>query len=818
MNKYEFTLQKNQSLNRCLYTDIKKEAFDSSKTTFDEPVNLTEEYVQIIYPVRAEFMEKHRNKNIDLYEGDFSNTYFPFENNKVEFSSFIKTPHTLKMYTKTFIEVETSCKALFDLYTCGGIVIWVNGKEVIRFQPYTRNIGSKKEIELPLEAGINEIVVYADELAERDVFYYYELRYKGDKELKGFIPIDEDVEKIKKCEDFMKSCYFDKDEYYSGDVCIHFDKNKVFEGIDIEILQGFRLFYEQNITRYSLEIDENDFALLGNINDLPIGAHGLFLVGKVGSIEIPYKLVVCLYPKEINEIEIPKTLVERKATTLKFLAEKGTVNINKAIAIFEVEKKLTDEAIKCLETGFNIVESMGDCADFYIVPMMLIYKRYNYLLTPEIKKRMEDAFLNFRYWLDEPGNDVMWWFSENHALLFHIAQYIAGDIFNNEIFAVSKRTGLEQKQIGKERLIEWFETFFKYGFGEWNSTTYIPIDLIGFISLYEMATDKEIKDLAKKALDKTFKIMAFNLHGNMFAASYGRVYENDLKALEFGELTLISWMAWGKGYMNTSTRSTSLLAVSSYEPTPIENIVRLNDHNAIQTEYRQGVNHVLAYNYLCKYYAMGSAINYKAYVHGHQQHVFNISMQDDNTQLWINHPGEHPFSGENRPSYWAGNGTKPHIEQYKNISFLSYDIEKEELVKFIHLYFPSWKFDKVEHKNNWLFIRKKDSYLGVYFDKGYEVTKSGALTNKEVRAYGERHIVVAKLGSVKEFGTFERFIEKYERLNIEMVNTRDFKFNDPQFGKFEFIDEKCLNLNDCHVDRTENYDINHIEEELIKVK
>ncbi len=32
---------------------------------------------------------------------------------------------------------------------------------------------------------------------------------------------------------------------------------------------------------------------------------------------------------------------------------------------------------------------------------------------------MRACILNFRYWMDEPGDDVMWFYSENHALMFH---------------------------------------------------------------------------------------------------------------------------------------------------------------------------------------------------------------------------------------------------------------------------------------------------------------------------------------------------------------------------------------------------------------
>ena len=36
------------------------------------------------------------------------------------------------------------------------------------------------------------------------------------------------------------------------------------------------------------------------------------------------------------------------------------------------------------------------------------------------------AVLDYRYWVDEPGNDVMWFWSENHALCFHVSQLLAG--------------------------------------------------------------------------------------------------------------------------------------------------------------------------------------------------------------------------------------------------------------------------------------------------------------------------------------------------------------------------------------------------------
>ncbi|MBR8698053.1 hypothetical protein I8F93_10135 [Enterococcus gallinarum] len=166
--------------------------------------------------------------------------------------------------------------------------------------------------------------------------------------------------------------------------------------------------------------------------------------------------------------------------------------------------------------------------------------------------------IHFRYWIDEPGNDVMWYFSENHSLLFHACQYFAGCLLPEETFVTSGRQGSQQYELGKQRLLQWFDQFEHYGFSEWNSTTYLPIDLIGFFSLYTNAPDEEIKDAAKKALDFTFTIMAVNSHGGTLSSTFGRTYEHDLKAMRLGEISNILAIAWDRGNFNYALRASTL--------------------------------------------------------------------------------------------------------------------------------------------------------------------------------------------------------------------------------------------------------------------
>ncbi len=67
-----------------------------------------------------------------------------------------------------------------------------------------------------------------------------------------------------------------------------------------------------------------------------------------------------------------------------------------------------------------------DCADFALVPLLWCRTAYGQHIGKDVVAKIDEAILSYRYWMDEPGNDVQWYFSENHALLFHTACYLAG--------------------------------------------------------------------------------------------------------------------------------------------------------------------------------------------------------------------------------------------------------------------------------------------------------------------------------------------------------------------------------------------------------
>lgn len=762
----EFNIKKNQYITSVEHTGVIKSNYkQKNDQTFDAPINLEEGYKQIVYPVRRDFIEDENNRIEKINpNAKYDYIYTPFENTKVEFSTFIKTPTRMEVDTRFYIRSEHSRKVEFELSTCGKVVVFVNGTLQVTYAPFTRNINSSSIVELDLETGDNEIVVRAIDIAERDVFYYYKLKLLSDLDLVYFITPKIDVQKYINATKVLDSLYLIKDVFRSPKIEFEY---KTEHDIDTRYYfsygEGFENYFESDVNDNWIDVDmKNKYVDLSNHPDfMSYITFQTYIDGYV----ISKRFFVSKLEAQTPKIDDLKTRME---FARDYISKYGQTNVNKSLILLSETGEYTSEVEAGLHQVLEIVECKGDCADFYIVPLLIIIKDYINLIPVDMQKRIKSAIIEFRYWIDEPGSDVMWWFSENHALLFHIAQYVGGHLYQDELFTVSNRTGVEQYEIGKQRLIDWFEIFNKYGLAEWNSTTYIPIDLIGFISLYELSPDQEIKQMAKEALDRIFKIIAINFNGDQMACSYGRGYEKELKAMEFGELSFITWMVWGSGYVNTTSRSTSLMALTSYQVPDYSKYLIADEEGTVYT-YKQGIKGVDTYLFKTANYAIGSVINYEPNQNGHQQHTFNISLGMENTQLWINHPGELVPSGENRPSYWAGNGIMPRIEQYKNSATLQYNLEKSE-IKFVHMYIPYWKLDEINVLDKSVQIKKGNTLITVTSNTKVSMLNKGAMTNKEIRFYGSDITLFVTVSNLNE-------AEVEHNLAHKTITTAEYSLN-----------------------------------------
>lgn len=765
MKKFNYKVKTGEALNMWKLSEFNMRPFMGPIEAFEHPVNLEETYIQVVYPQRREYLKQLSAAT--LQDVEYKNLYIPFENRKVDFSTFIKTTHEISFQGEVYLESLSNQLINFELKTCGALDIFVNNEHKIFYAPMTRNLESCKTVSIPLEKGINKVNVVARELAERDVLFNFEMTNMSSTNLNAFILVeDDDLEnKI----NILNSLAFNKDEYTSTDeITISYDNELLQADTNVRFASSKDLINPvHGGAEYSIDVTLSKSE--GNVcipyNQLPIGTYKVSM--EIDSCDgvVSRQILISKY------IDSPKTLStfeQRKEYLLENLESISPNNITKSLLYANkleqqeiVDNELLERFQECYDHGLDFIDEHGDCSDFHTVPLLMLLMKHQKIISEDNFSRAKEVMLNFRYFLDEPGDDAMWWFSENHAFLFHISQYFAGYMFKEEKFVLSERLGEEQFNIGKERILEWFETFKKYQFAEWNSTTYFPVDLIGFIALYECAPDQKIKDLAFEALELTFEIIQKNMHHNIMGTTYGRVYEKELKGLRNGELCAITWLYFNKGYFNNTNRAIIMLALSNYVPT------RYNDYSVDEVEeyetyYEQGFNKVGCYIYKNKNYSISGVINYSYKRKGHQQHMMNISFSKDEIQLWLNNPGEKMYSGEGRPAFWAGNGINPQIFIDKNVMIYNFDNENS-VVKYSHLYFPTFMFENYLIEKSYVIAENKGAYFGMYSTCELSLTTSSAIKDREIKINGDKGAVVIIMATKEKYKTiadFEQYISK----------------------------------------------------------
>jgi len=812
--KFYYEVKNGESVTRFLHSDVILTPIHSEKDIIVAEVGMVEDYFDVEYPIRRDFLKDRLEKTVDYQAVATPHVYSAFEGEDVNFSAFISTPHHLACYTKTYFVCDDDETQPFEFKTGGGARIWVNQELAFAFNPFTRNKPQTISLVLNFTKGVNEIVIYFDDLAERDTTYIFQLKYRGQRSLKGFIPLDYDVNKLCEAETLLEQLYAERDCFKTGQITIinpaYQNKQNWIKELSIRINPKVLVtpddVQDGNITEFKI----NDFAVaidsesitLGDVSEFP--AAGLtkceFGVTMPNGAVVRKLLTFTVY-HQVNFAQkiIGETLAERKRESLEYFGALDLDDVNVGLIKLLLEKELAGDEFTSI---FSLIEAKGDCADFVLVPLLAVLTKYTEKFSAEMQARIKELSLNFRYWIDEPGNDVMWYFSENHALLFHVSQYFAGHLYPEALFTESNLIGEQVKELGKLRLEKWFEDFFKYGFSEWNSITYLPIDLIGFFSLYIAAPDANILALAKKGIDVTLEIAALHLHHGAMSSTYGRVYEHNLKTTPLGEMTNLTKVMWGEGYFNNALRATALFSISDYEPSQhLERYINLASTESLTAEYMQGLNRVQTYQYKTADYSLASCINYKAFKKGHQQHMMNVSLGNSNTHFWINHPGEYRFSGEGRPSFWAGNGYMPLIFQYQNVLLMEY--HNPDGIPFIHLYLPTWDFDLIENHGNWLFLKKDDGYTAIYFANGYQVTDVGAVAKREVKSFGKTHHVVVRCGSKFENGSFEQFIGNISKSKVATDSA--FEYYDYQNGLFQ-VKNGAFYRNNAEITYNASYD------------
>lgn len=259
-------------------------------------------------------------------------------------------------------------------------------------------------------------------------------------------------------------------------------------------------------------------------------------------------------------------------------------------------------------------------------------------MPESLLKRMKDTFLDFDYWLSEksrfPSFKIMW--TENHIITYHCAEYLAAQLFPEEVFRSRGMTGEELKKVAKAQILDWIRIKGRVGFSEWDSNTYVSINLETLMTLYDFAEDPELTAQAEKLLNIIFLSLALNNHKGIYGCTHGRAYSNAIRDESGNPLHCLLSILWD---------------VDDLRPTRCaEKGIAPKDCRC--TTYMPRVNKAL---YRTRDYMLSTAQDFRKGEHGFQQHIWQATLAP-RAIVFTNHPGEYTEGG--RPDLWSGNNVE----------------------------------------------------------------------------------------------------------------------------------------------------------------
>ncbi|ATU94888.1 hypothetical protein [Phyllobacterium zundukense] len=739
------------------------------------------------YPCRTIFAERYRGQRPDARGSfDAARWWLPFGSPRLDLSGFWFRPTRLATWARTFIHAEVAGAAKVRLGTCGGAVLWLNGTEVAWMAPYNRNLEAKSEYDLQLMAGLNEITIFFDDLAERDARYFFQLDYLSGPTASVVVPVPCASGVAENIEAALDGMHFDRTAYFDGDITLLFATPlPVDVGVNVAVEGDFMsterfdldLVLRAGDARLTICPSEKAPADFRHFR-ITLDAGGFVATRSLG-VEICHTG---------RQGAAPAALADRIAETLDEISQFSERDTVRAFARLASGRGGADTDAM-IEEILPSIEDCHDCADFSIVPLIWARSVWGADINETTRNRIDQAILNYRYWMDEPGNDVQWYFSENHALLFHTSAYLAGHLLAGSTFARSGRKGEAQSKIGATRVRAWLDHFEAWEMAEFNSAPYFPIDLKGLTALAALSPDTDIADRARNGIVRLCEIIARSAHHGMVTAAQGRSYEHTLCAGRSLELSGVARLFWGRGWYGRRVHALPQLAVCLRDHGLIvpEALQMIACHQADQHQewrFAQGENSFAAlYHYKGRDFAMGSAAHYRWNEWGYQETILHLRLgKRPEAAIWINHPGETIQFGYGRPSYWGGCGTLPRTHQYRGLAVLDFSTFDEQ-PDFTHAWFPVAEFDETIVNGNLALARSGQGAVLLQGSSELLAIKDGPSANAELRQYGRKTRWIVRVCAAPDLKTVKA---RFAGLAISEGTDGTLVIEDPDYGIVKF--------------------------------
>jgi hypothetical protein len=710
------------------------------------------------------------------------------EDHFVDRTAFYHTTHYLRTWAYSRVESPAAQEVACSLTTNGPADVWLNGRHVHRQEHFHHQIPHRVSFRAELAAGPNEFLVRFEEVAARECPYAMALRVAGlPPEAFVFLPtLHEGIARRQTVEKAIESAYLDRDVFVWDDpITVYWPKDMAVSSpltVRLQRPEGW-IHSEGHPTvaagrRLPLsmpyQVPEGPFqvVLLPTLQEYYEG--NLRLERKIGLTALKNKYSSAPYG----------TFDERRGEVLLDAAQRRDGNVFSEIAKMALGywADVKTDIIMATIAGIN---QRKDCSDFYLVGLLGMLHRYgdNPSFPASLRQPLEECALGFKYWADEPGSDAMWFWSENHQILFHTCEILAGQLYPDRLFTNAGQTGAWHREKGERLALSWLLRCGSGGFQEWDSNCYFEEDLLALSHLADLAESQPVYDLASVIMDKLFLTMALNSYKGVFGSTHGRTYTPHIKGARQEATSGVSRLMWGMGAFNQRILATvSLACMENYDFPLIIGDVAADlpeetwncEHHAGQLEEwrdrAMGEWEVNKVTYKTPDYMLCSAQDYHAGESGVQQHIWQATLGPD-AVVFVTHPPCLSEEGSHRPNFWHGNVVLPRVAQWKDVLIAVHKLPDDDWLGFTHAYWPVRAFDEHELREDanghtWAFARLGTGYMALTAARGLEFITRGDNAYRELRSYGQHNVWVCHMGRTALDGHFGAFQDKILALGV----------------------------------------------------
>jgi hypothetical protein len=534
------------------------------------------------------------------------------------------------------------------------------------------------------------------------------------------------------------------------------------------------------------------FAGLAEGGSVPDGHHSIECVWRdaagepiTGVSYAVYKVTPVPAPTGYDQLEV------RKQTVLKHYAaneERRPIWTQVARYALGEYTHVDEEAIR---DTCAFIAARKDCADFVIQGLLrlMYWERGQQRLSDEIGALMKDTVLGFKYWVDEPGDTVMYMGSENHRLLFHVAEWMAGQLYPTEEFVNSRQRGLYHATKGRMYITEWLRQRGRFGFDEWHSNSYYPISIAPMVNVYDFAIgeDDKLRQMAGAVLDYAFFNLAADSLDGVFGTTHGRSYGIYVKYPDFEGTSATCWLLYGTGSLTygTSGMAPVTIATSRYQLPRILADIATDDRAVVESRVRQGVlrgtaPHANFLVYRTPDYQLSGLQDHRKGEYESSTHVAQVTLHNKAVVFWSCPHTSGEGSGL-RPDYWSGHTTLPRVIQYRNVMSLSWRLS--EFAWMTHCFFEQVRFDEVRFGGKWAFARVGGGYVGIYSQHGMRIGEEGPYAGRELICDAGANTWLVECGREADWGSFDAFVTALSAAQVE-ADGETMRYESPSVGAF----------------------------------